>query len=154
VFQVIGDTVRRELSFDLIARSAGAVAARAAALDHKARNNSVKGQTVIEFLACELLKIFYGNRRDFGIKFSPHHITVFHFHYKLLHVILRSFKVFVLVCHDIIEVSLSDFSSTAKQSPCTYGFSAIVSKNNTTKMMITNEGMIVPIVLKESPEKL
>ena len=55
-------TVCSELALDVPARAAGAVAQRAAALDHKAGNHAVEGQAVVKALADQLLEILTGDR--------------------------------------------------------------------------------------------
>ena len=71
-------TVCSELALDVPARAAGAVAQRAAALDHKAGDDTVEGQAVIEALADQLLEILTGDGGDFLIQLNVDDAAVFH----------------------------------------------------------------------------
>ena len=71
-------TVCSELALDVPARAAGAVAQRAAALDHKTGDDTVEGQAVIEALADQLLEILTGDGGDFLIQLNVDDAAVFH----------------------------------------------------------------------------
>ena len=58
---VIFDTVVFELSFDTLLGAAGSVAQRVTALDHKAADDAVESQAVIETVFCQIHKIGDGD---------------------------------------------------------------------------------------------
>lgn len=78
VLQVIFYTVLGEFSFNGVTGAAGSVTNRVAALDHKAFDDSVENQPVIEILIDQTDKVIYGNRGDFRIKLCLYNISVFH----------------------------------------------------------------------------
>ena len=86
VLECILDTVGRKLTLDLITGAAHTRTGGIAALDHKARDDSVKDESVIEALVCKLDEIFYCDRRDLGIKLEGHRAAVFHFNDCFCHI--------------------------------------------------------------------
>ena len=68
VLEGIVHVVGRELAFDLIFRAAGAVAQRIAALNHKAGDDAVEGQAIVEALIDKVDEVGHGNRGGIGIQ--------------------------------------------------------------------------------------
>jgi len=60
-----------ELRLDVVARPAGAVALRAAALHHEVGNDPVKVESVVEALLGERDEVLDGLRRVFREEFEP-----------------------------------------------------------------------------------
>ncbi len=67
-----------KLTGDGVPRAAGAVSLRAAALADKARNHTVKGNSIVEFIGCELFEISHGAGRFLGIKLDIDGVSIFH----------------------------------------------------------------------------
>ncbi len=85
-----------ELSLDVFLCAAHTVAERVAALDHKAGDDSMEGETVVESLGNELLKVLYGDGRRVGIKLYLDPCAVFHFNNYHSFFSLYDFVVFYL----------------------------------------------------------
>ena len=79
-------SVSAELAYDLFIRSAHSVTLGISALDHKAGDDSVEYESVIESLAYKLFKILYCNGGSLGIKVDLDHAAVFQFDYN--HILL------------------------------------------------------------------
>ena len=97
------DPIGPEFAFDGVARSSGAVAARASALDHETFDDAVEGQSVIETLGNEGGEIIRGYRRRFAVEFDLDVAVVFdvendHFLCPFLFLIIED-DVFVRVSH-------------------------------------------------------
>src|SRR5665647_600278 len=84
----IRNTVPGELAFDLITGAAHSCAVRAAALDHKPRNDSMKYESVIETLLNQIYIVFYADRGNVFIKFGTDNAALFHFncYYWMCHI--------------------------------------------------------------------
>lgn len=96
VFQIIGEAVLAELSPDAVARASGSGSFRAAALNHKALDDTVETKPVVITALNQADKIIHRIRGDFRIKLRLHNITVFHFksyNWVLSHNILPLFDV-------------------------------------------------------------
>ena len=78
MLQVIFEAVVCKLTADRISRAAHAGSVRAAALDHKAADDSVEDQSVIEALFNKADKVVDRVRGDLRIKLCLHNISVFH----------------------------------------------------------------------------
>ena len=72
-------TVCTELADDVLLRAAHTVTEGIAALDHKAGDNSVEGETVVEALLNEIFEVFYGLGGVLGIELKLDLAAVFHF---------------------------------------------------------------------------
>ena len=70
--------VSGKLALDVPARAAGAGAQRAAALDHKAGDDTVEGQAVIKALLDQLFEILTGDGGNFLIQLDVDDAAVFH----------------------------------------------------------------------------
>ena len=70
--------VGSKLALDVPAGAAGAVAQRAAALDHKAGDDAVERQAVVKALADQLLEIFTGDGSGFLVQLNVDDAAVFH----------------------------------------------------------------------------
>jgi len=68
VLDGVVDAVGSKLALDVPAGAADAVAQRAAALDHKAGDDAVEGQTVVEALTDQLLEILTGDGGSFLVQ--------------------------------------------------------------------------------------
>ena len=80
VFEVVFEAVGGEFTLDVVAGTAHAGAVRAAALDHKAVDNAVKGQPVIKAAARKAKEISHGVGRDLGVQLSLDDLAAFHFY--------------------------------------------------------------------------
>lgn len=91
MLKVIGDAVLAEFSLDGIAWASHAVSVGAAALDHKAIDDSVENQTVVKTFLYQADKIIYCVWCDFWIKLCFHHIAVFHCncYNRIFHILFR-----------------------------------------------------------------
>ncbi len=78
MLQIIFKAVDRELAGDAVPGTAGACAVRIAALDHKAFDDAVKDQAVIEPFLNQENKVVYGNRCDLRIEFCLDYTAVCH----------------------------------------------------------------------------
>ena len=78
VLDGVVDAVGGKLALDVPAGAAGAVAQRAAALDHKAGDHAVEGQAVVKALADQLLEILTGDRSGFFVQLDIDDAAVFH----------------------------------------------------------------------------
>ena len=78
MFQIVFESVHREFTADMIARSTCAGAQRAAALDHKAFDDAVECKSVVEALSDEADEIIDCVRRDLRIEFGLDDFSVFH----------------------------------------------------------------------------
>ena len=78
VLEVIFHAVLGKFALDAVARTAHAGAVGAAALNHKALDNAVKGQSVIKFLIDKADKIVYGDRGDFRIQLCLDYVAALH----------------------------------------------------------------------------
>ena len=67
-----------KLTLDVPAGATGAVAQRAAALDHKAGDDAVEGQAVVEALTDQLLEILTGDGGSFLVQLDVDDAAVFH----------------------------------------------------------------------------
>ena len=70
--------VGRKLALDVVAGAAGTVALRAAALDHKAADDTVEDQSVIELAVGQRDKVLYGFGCDFGIQLQFDDAAILH----------------------------------------------------------------------------
>ena len=78
VLQVIFHTVLVKLPFDMITGASHAGTVGAAALDHKAADDSMKDQAVIKMLVDQADKVIYRDGGNVGIQFKFDGISVFH----------------------------------------------------------------------------
>ena len=78
VLERIVHAVGGKLALDVPAGAAGAVAQRAAALDHEAGDHAVEGQAVVKALADQLLEILTGDRSGFFVQLDIDDAAVFH----------------------------------------------------------------------------
>ena len=76
--QAVLHTVARELAADGIARAAGAVAVRVAALDDEARHHAVERQAVIEARVRQRNEVAHGLRRDLRVQLAVDEGAVVH----------------------------------------------------------------------------
>lgn len=102
MLQLVDKAVLCELSFDGVARSACAVAVRAAALDHEAADDAVKDQTVIEAFFYKADKVIDCVRRDLRVKLRFHDVAVFH-----------SDRYDWVLCHNLVPFLIIDLFSAA-----------------------------------------
>ena len=70
VLDGVADAVCAEFALDVLLCAAHSVAERIAALDHKARDNSVEGESVVEALGNELLKILNRDGCRVGVVYA------------------------------------------------------------------------------------
>ena len=66
--QLVLHAVLRELALDGVLRAAGAVAQRAAALDHKAGDDAVERQSVVKTVVCQVHKVLNRDRRCIAVQ--------------------------------------------------------------------------------------
>ena len=78
MFQRIVEAVLSKFAADGVARTAGTISQRAAALDHETFDDSVESQTVIKAFFHQADEVVYRNWCDFRIKLSFDHIAVVH----------------------------------------------------------------------------
>ena len=79
VAQVVLHTVGGELALDAVPRAAHAGSVGAAALDHKAGDDAVEDQAVIEPGVCQSDKVVHALGRDVGIQLGNDLAAVLHF---------------------------------------------------------------------------
>ena len=77
--QIILETVVGKLTLDAVSRAAHAGAVRASALDHKAFDDAVEDQSVIEAFFYKRDKIVHCIRGNCRVQLCFHDIAVFHF---------------------------------------------------------------------------
>ena len=78
VLEGVIDAVSGKLALDVPARAAGAGAQRAAALDHKARDDTVEGQAVVKAFLDQLFEILTGDGGNFLVQLDVDDAAVFH----------------------------------------------------------------------------
>ena len=78
VLDGVVDAVGGKLALDVPAGAAGAVAQRAAALDHEVGDDAVEGQAVVEALTDQLLEILTGDGGSFLVQLDVDDAAVFH----------------------------------------------------------------------------
>ena len=78
VLDGVVDAVGGKLALDVPAGAAGAVAQRAAALDHKAGDDTVEGQAVVKALLDQLFEILTGDGGNFLVQLDVDDAAVFH----------------------------------------------------------------------------
>ena len=76
--QIVLEAVKEELALDAVAGAAHAGAVGAAALDHKAGDNAVENQAVVEIMVCQVDEIIHALGCDFGVQFALDNAAVFH----------------------------------------------------------------------------
>ena len=79
VLDGVRDAVHREFALDAVTRSAHAGAVRAAALDHKARDDAVKREAVIIALVRQGKEVLHGVRSCGSVEFELDNAAIFHF---------------------------------------------------------------------------
>ena len=78
VLEGVVDAVSGKLALDVPARAAGAGAQRAAALDHKAGDDTVEGQAVVKAFLDQLFEILTGDGGNFLVQLDVDDAAVFH----------------------------------------------------------------------------
>ena len=78
VLERVVHAVHGEFTLDVVAGAADARALGVAALNHEARNDTVKNQPVIEAAVCQRNKIADGLRRSFRVEFALHFAAIRH----------------------------------------------------------------------------
>ena len=86
-------SILAELTLNGISRASHSVSVRAAALDHKAVNDSVENQSVIKTFFYQTYKIIYCVRSNLRIELGLHDIAIFHGYCnnRIIHIIITSF---------------------------------------------------------------
>ena len=79
VAQVVVEAVGLELALDAVARAAHAVAVGAAALDHKAGNDPVEDQAVVEAGIGQRDEVIHALGRDVGVQLAGDPAAILHF---------------------------------------------------------------------------
>ena len=78
VLDGVVDAIGGKLALDVPAGAAGAVAQRAAALDHKAGDDTVEGQAVVKAFLDQLFEILTGDGGNFLVQLDVDDAAVFH----------------------------------------------------------------------------